>query len=115
MNSNAVALLLFVALAVCIGDSAEIPPLPVQDEQTAGASSAEPEECKFAVLWCVIINFFLRTRVPPLVRGGKLGCLGTQLLMGRAGVLVEHCTCPLLGAGFVAFVWTRCDDYLECP
>uniref|UniRef100_A0A182NJP4 WAP domain-containing protein n=1 Tax=Anopheles dirus TaxID=7168 RepID=A0A182NJP4_9DIPT len=43
MNSNAVALLLFVALAVCIGDSAEIPPLPVQDEasQQPGASSAE--------------------------------------------------------------------------
>lgn len=49
MNSNAVALLLFVALAVCIGDSAEIPPLPVQDEQTAGASSAEPEESYLGV------------------------------------------------------------------
>ena len=110
MNSNAVALLLFVALAVCIGDSAEIPPLPVQDDQTAGASSAEPEECKFAVRWCVIINFFLRTRVPHSYNAGSLG---TQLLMGRAGVLVEHC--PLLGVGFVAFIWTRCDDYLECP
>ncbi|XP_040154153.1 U-scoloptoxin(19)-Sm1a [Anopheles arabiensis] len=49
MNSNAVALLLFVALAICIGDSAEIPPLPVQDEQTAGASSAEPEESYLGV------------------------------------------------------------------
>ncbi|XP_041771928.1 U-scoloptoxin(19)-Sm1a [Anopheles merus] len=49
MNSNAVALLLFVALAVCIGDSAEIPPLPVQDDQTAGASSAEPEESYLGV------------------------------------------------------------------
>ncbi|XP_049292498.1 U-scoloptoxin(19)-Sm1a [Anopheles funestus] len=50
MNSNAVALLLFVALAVCIGDSAEIPPLPVQDDQTTGgASSAEAQESYMGV------------------------------------------------------------------
>ncbi|XP_035916742.1 U-scoloptoxin(19)-Sm1a [Anopheles stephensi] len=60
MNSNAVALLLFVALAVCIGDSAEIPPLPVQDDQTAGgeggggggdggASSSEAQESYLGV------------------------------------------------------------------
>lgn len=61
MNSNAVALLLFVALAVCIGDSAEIPPLPVQDDQTTGgdggggggcdggASSSEAQESYLGV------------------------------------------------------------------
>lgn len=41
MNSNAVALLLFVALAVCIGDSAEIPPLPVQDDATNQQQEAQ--------------------------------------------------------------------------
>lgn len=48
MNSNAVALLLFVALAVCIGDSAEIPPLPVQDDQN-GASSSETQDSYLGV------------------------------------------------------------------
>uniref|UniRef100_A0A2M3ZEF5 Putative secreted peptide n=1 Tax=Anopheles braziliensis TaxID=58242 RepID=A0A2M3ZEF5_9DIPT len=45
MNANAVALLLLVALAICIGDSAEIPPLPVQDtEQPNGAATEESND-----------------------------------------------------------------------
>ncbi|KFB50496.1 AGAP007049-PA-like protein [Anopheles sinensis] len=58
MNSNAVALLLFVALAVCIGDSAEIPPLPVQDDQN-GASSSETQDCK-----CTEVALYRRRQQP---------------------------------------------------
>uniref|UniRef100_A0A182SQP6 Uncharacterized protein n=1 Tax=Anopheles maculatus TaxID=74869 RepID=A0A182SQP6_9DIPT len=99
MNSNAVALLLFVALAVCIGDSAEIPPLPVQDDQTTGgdggggggdggASSSEAQECKF--VQCVIINFFLhRSGDEPVDLAFSSGFLG-----------------------LVRFYWMYCDEEL---
>uniref|UniRef100_A0A2M4C399 Putative secreted protein n=1 Tax=Anopheles marajoara TaxID=58244 RepID=A0A2M4C399_9DIPT len=39
MNANAVALSLLVALAICIGDGAEIPPLPVQDTEQPNEDS----------------------------------------------------------------------------
>ncbi|XP_052860422.1 U-scoloptoxin(19)-Tl1a [Anopheles cruzii] len=49
MNTTAVALLLFVALVVCIGDSAEIPPLPVQDDLKGAPAPSSDEESYLGV------------------------------------------------------------------